>query len=64
MPQRLSRLSNAMLIEPLVVVAGTAVMIVALILAAAFFSLNDRLETENKSLRRLLAEQKEGSKRK
>lgn len=64
MPQRLSRLSNAMLIEPLVVVAGTAVMIVALILAAAFFSLNDRLETENKSLRRLLAEQKEGSQRK
>lgn len=53
-----------MLIEPLVVVAGTAVMIVALILAAAFFSLNDRLETENKSLRRLLAEQKEGSQRK
>lgn len=47
-----------MIVEPLVVVAGSVVLVVSLILAMAFFTLNDRLETENKRLTRLL-EQKE-----
>jgi hypothetical protein len=43
-------------VEPLVVVAGSVVMVASLILTMAFFTLNDRLETENKRLLRLLAQ--------
>lgn len=45
-----------MVVEPFFVIAGVVTLLASLILTAAFFILNDRLESENHRLQKLLDE--------
>ena len=43
-----------MVVQPIFIIAGVLVLLVSLILTAAFFILNDRLESENHRMKKLL----------
>lgn len=45
-----------MVVEPFFVIAGVLILLASLVLTAAFFILNDRLETENRRMQKLLDE--------
>jgi hypothetical protein len=45
-----------MVVQPIFIIAGVLVLLVSLILTAAFFVLNDRLESENHRMKKLLDE--------
>lgn len=45
-----------MVVEPFFVIAGVVTLLASLILTVAFFILNDRLESENHRLQKLLDE--------
>lgn len=45
-----------MTVEPFFVIAGILILAASLILTAAFFVLNDRLETDNRRMQKLLDE--------
>lgn len=46
-----------MVVEPFFVIAGVLILLASLILTAAFFILNDRLESENRRMQKLLDDQ-------
>ncbi len=49
-----------MVVEPIFIIAGVLILLVSLILTAAFFVLNDRLESENHRMKKLLEDMDKG----
>lgn len=49
-----------MVVEPIFIIAGVLILLVSLILTAAFFILNDRLESENHRMKKLLDDMDKG----
>ena len=43
-----------MVVQPIFIIAGALILLASLILTAAFFILNDRLESENHRMKKLL----------